>query len=163
MRLHLADDSGILSLLDCSTYSPFVGEDWEYEQLLMHFKSQATHKSIVVWDAGDGGNDYRIDISLEATDMKGFREASSQITVRGGQLHLASYTAVTMAAQFSDERLPSETEAKCCIALPNGEYALRIVQMYNPARCDEPAEDKPHFIIEVLTQSKEHRGNVLWL
>ena len=34
MRLHLADDSGIISLIDCSAYVPVVGEDWEYEQLL---------------------------------------------------------------------------------------------------------------------------------
>lgn len=33
MRLHLADDSGIISLIDCSAYAPFVG-DWEHEQLL---------------------------------------------------------------------------------------------------------------------------------
>jgi len=163
MLFSLSDDSGILGLLDCSSYSPFLGEDWEYEQLLKHFTSQAGSKSIVVWDAGDGGNDYRVDIRLEATGTTGYREALSQVAVTSGRLYLASYTAITMAAQFADELLPAKTEAECCITLANGEYAVRVIQMYNPNLYDELPDDNPHFVIEVFRSSGKPHGNVIWM
>jgi hypothetical protein len=68
-----------------------------------------------------------------------------------------------MAAQYADERLPAKIEAECFVELPDGEYAVRVIQMYNPSRYDEPLEDNPHFILEVLRPSKEKHGNVLWL
>lgn len=37
-RLRLFDDSGLLSIVDLRRYSPFVGDDWTYEQLLRKFQ-----------------------------------------------------------------------------------------------------------------------------
>ena len=164
MRLHLADDSGIIGLIDCSAYVPFVGEDWEYEQLFGHFGSQAADRSIVVWDAGDGGNDYRVDVVLEAIAATGYREGCSQIAVLGGELHMASYTAISMAAQYADEPLPAKDETQCCVSLANGEYAVRVIQMYDPTRCGDLPEDDPHFVVELLrSSSTAAHGNVIWL
>lgn len=163
MRFHIDDDSGILGLLDCSAYSPFVGEDWTYDQIISHFRSQAARKSIVVWDAGDGGNLYRIDLRIGTAKASGYREALSQISVRDGRLHFASYTALTMAAQYADESLPAKYETDYVFSIANGDYSVRIVQAYDPDDYTDPSEDEPHFIVEIYAVTGKEQDNVLWL
>lgn len=98
-QLSISDDSGLLGLVDTQAYETYVSESWTYEQLVEHFAKQSAKGSILVWDCGDGGDIYRVDVKLGFTNEVGFREATGSLKVTGSQLYLTSYTALTMAAQ----------------------------------------------------------------
>lgn len=42
IEILVSDDSGPLGLVDCAAYSTFVDVDWQYEQLLNHFRELRT-------------------------------------------------------------------------------------------------------------------------
>ncbi|MCA3152944.1 MAG: hypothetical protein ING77_17380 [Rhodocyclaceae bacterium] len=147
--LLIIDDSGLLGLVDCAAYNSFVAEDWEYEQLMRHFASEMTRRSILVWDCGDGGDDYRIRIRNQITAQTGWRETLGEIRATGEQFHLASYTALTMCAQFNDYHLPEKHESNLVVPVSPGLYRVRIVQMYDPAKAGNVNDDEPHFLVEL--------------
>jgi hypothetical protein len=115
--------------------------------IIEHFNKWMDRRAILVWDCGDGGDQYSIRIRKGFTDHKGFRETVGPITVTSDRLQIASYTALTMAAQFSDEPLPSRHEQQWAIPLQAGHYKIRIVQTFDPRRIAET--EAPHFIIEI--------------
>lgn len=162
MQYIIDDDSGILSLLDCSAYASFVGEDWEYQQLLLHFKDQAKRQTILVWGAGDGGDLYRIEVKSSISNVQGHRATVGCITVTQGALNIASYTALTMAAQYEDELLPAKTEREYALPLENGTYTVRIVQMYDPAHAESRIDGEPHFLLEIELGESGTSHNVAW-
>ena len=163
MQLSLDDDSGILALVNCATYSSFVDEDWTYEQIIEHFRSQAQSESILVWDAGDGGNHYRIEVRHGISEEAGFRSTRGCLQVTAAKVYLASYTALTMAAQFEDETLPGKGETDLSIPLENGQYIIRVVQMYDPDELDSLSKGLPHFVIEIEPGRTDTSGNPGWL
>ena len=131
--LFIVDDSGLLGLVDAASYSTFVGEDWTYEQLLNHFAKQMQLGTLLVWDCADGGNNYRVKVRNRITSEAGYREVSGHIVATSGKLNLASYTALTMAAQFPEYGIPDKSEADQVIAVAPGPYKVRMVQKYDPA------------------------------
>ncbi len=160
-RLTLMDDSGLLGLVDTKAYVPFVGPDWTFESLVAHFQSAMAKRALLVWDAGDGGNDYIVELRDKITADKGFREITGTIEATAGKLHLASYTALTMAAQFDDYTIPSKDEADLWIAVPRGPLRVRLVQTYDP---DDPkaAENEPHFLIELEPGTASTWTEIAW-
>ena len=157
----VVDDSGLLSLVDCNTYSSFLSEDWTYESILEHFSDQMSKRSILVWECGDGGGAYSISIRRKLTKLQGFREATGAILATGDRLQIVSYDALTMAAQFADEVLPSKHELNLAVPVVPGPYAARIVQMVDPDRISEtPA---PHFVIELEARDAPAWSSVAWL
>ena len=78
IALHeIVDDSDVLSLVDCAAYSPFVGEDWQLAGLFAHFEAQARHQSILIWNTGDGGGNYWIDVRNGITQFAGHRSVTA--------------------------------------------------------------------------------------
>ena len=141
-ELALFDDSGLLGLVDAASYSTFVGEDWTYEQLVSHFANQMQRNALLVWDCADGGNNYRVRVRDRITNEGGYREVTGQIVVTDGKLHLASFTALTMAAQFPEYGIPDKSEQDLVVSVAPGTYKVRIVQKYDPeaAESDESGE-----------------------
>ena len=141
-ELTLSDDSGLFGLVDAASYSTFVDEDWTYEQLLGHSAHQMQRNALLVWDCADGGNNYRVRVRDRITTESGHREVFGQIVAIGGNLHLASYTALTMAAQFPECGIPDKSEQHLVIPVTPGTYKVRIAQKYDPeaAQSDDSGE-----------------------
>lgn len=160
-QIRIIDDSGLLGLVDTQSYSAFVSEDWSYDDIISHFEQQMQQKTILVWDCGDGGDDYSIEVRRGFTTEAGFREVTGGITSSGDGLYVASYTALTMAAQFDDETLPSKHEADAHVTLEPGPYRLRIVQRFDPTQIGK--REGPDFIVELEQGECEPLSAVAWL
>jgi hypothetical protein len=160
--LLIIDDSGLLGLVDCAAYNAFVAEDWKYEQLMSHFASEMTRQSILVWDCGDGGDSYRVRIRDQISSQTGWRETIGEIRATKEQFHLASYTALTMAAQFSDYHLPEKHEGNLVVPVSPGLYRVRIVQMYDPSKAGNLNDDEPHFLLELERGKATSWSEVAW-
>jgi hypothetical protein len=160
--LSIIDDSGLLAIIDAARYAPFVAEDWTYEQILGHFADAMVARTILVWECGDGGDEYRIAVRSGFTTERGFRAIVGSIEASTEMLHLASYTALTMAAQFNDERLPSKHEAHLSFRVSPGSVRLRIVQMFDPLALADLDADHPHFVIEVEPGTAQTWPGVAW-
>lgn len=163
--LTITDDSSIFGLVDVARYKTFVDPDWSLDQLVKHFRSQA--RSLVVWYGGDSGlASAVVRVSHGITEETGFREATTSISVSSGVLNLVSYTALTMAAQFEDETLPGSAEADLTIEVPNGDYTVRLVQMYDPDEPDDfedEPEGTPAFLIELEEGGFSPEDAIVWL
>lgn len=161
-RLTVSDDSSLIGLVDAAAYASFVDLEWTYDSLVAHFRTAMAKQALIIWDAGDGGNDYVIELRDKITTATGFREALGTIQATTGRLHLASYTALTMAAQFDDETIPAKNEADLWVAVPKGPLRVRVIQTYDPDGLDAPAVDAPHFIIEIEPGTAPAWTDVAW-
>lgn len=162
INLNITDDSGVLSLVDCAAYRTFVSEDWDYDGITAHFQTQMSLRSILVWHCGDGGGEYSVTFRDHITSDTGYREVVGAIEATSNRLHLVSYSALTMAAQFEDELLPSKHERDLVIAVEPGQYNVRIVQLYNPDKAGFARKRKPHFLIELALGQSAIWSNVAW-
>lgn len=162
LEFEIDDDSGLLALVAASDYKSFVGADWTYEQLLDHFAAQTRARRILVWECGDGGNLYRVQIAAGFSNATGHREFTGAIHSTTGKLHLASYTALTMAAQFEDYEIPGKDEAALFIELPATPTKIRVIQMYDPDSTDNAPAAAPHFRIEYEPGEGEGWTDVAW-
>jgi hypothetical protein len=101
----VTDDSGFLAIYDAKKYSSFVDDDWEFDRLLNHFMDQINKKHLLVWATGSAGI-WKVEITNGIKHRQGFRQLTGYIVVSENRLCLANYETLTMAAQFSDVRLP---------------------------------------------------------
>jgi hypothetical protein len=157
----VTDDSGLLSLTDCASYSSFLSEDWTYDGIVAHFQDQMRQGSIIVWDCGDGGGQYALRIRKGFTETKGFREVTAKIISTNGRLNIVSYDSLTMAAQFADEVLPSKQDGSYFISTAPGPYKVRVIQMYNPDSAEET--QTPQFLIEIEPGEVPQVSGPAWL
>lgn len=67
-----------------------------------------------------------------------------------------------MAAQYADESLPARHESGWHFPLDNGDYQVRIVQMFDPDMAEALSAEAPHFVIEVQAGAAETTQNVAW-
>lgn len=162
LTLSIVDDSGLLAIVDVAKYAPFIGEDWTYDQILDHFTDAMAARTILVWECGDGGDEYHVSIRTGFTSERGFREVRGAIEASTGTLHLVSYTALTMAAQFEDEHLPSKHEAHLLFCVSPGPARFRLVQMFDPSSTVRPIDGQPHFVIEVESGTDPTWSGVAW-
>ncbi len=88
--LSITDDSGLLAIVDVAKYAPFVGEDWTYEQMLDHFAESTAAKTILLWECGDGCDEYCVAIRSGFTTETCFREMSGAIEASASQKHSRS-------------------------------------------------------------------------
>jgi hypothetical protein len=159
----IIDDSGLLALVDCSTYRPFVGADWTFANILQHFNAFTKDRALAVWECGDGGDSYVVRVRSGITSDCGFRSIGGAINVTDGALHLVSYDSLTKAAQFEDEALPSKHERDLRIELENGCYWIRLIQQYDPERLSKPDYNAPDFIVEFEQGEARPWLGVAWL
>ena len=157
-EIQIVDDSGLLSLVDCSAYESYLSEDWDYEGTLSLFVKQMAKKSILVWDCRDGGGSYTIKVRNKITAESGFKETIGSIKATENSLHLVSYDSLTMAAQYSDEKLPSKHEQEFIIPVSEGIYKIRLVQMHNP----EKTFEQPLFLLEYELGDSPIWSSVAW-
>jgi hypothetical protein len=150
--LDVADDSGFLALVVPATYETFVASDWTLDQILSHFKNQMSQGSLLIWGTGLEGV-WNVDVVLKQTKAKGFREVKGPLQIVGGSLLLTNYESLTMAAQFEKVTLPEQHQEDLLVSLPDGDYACRIIQMFDPEEREATGDGKPDFVVE-LRESK---------
>jgi hypothetical protein len=146
--LTISDDSGFLAIVNAEKYNSFVDEDWELPQLFNRFLEEMNNDNLIVWATGLE-SDWTVNFVAAPSNESSFREFSKTIKVTNGKLYLTNYEDLTMAAQFSDEGLPTKQNANLCVSLDNGEYELTIRQLYNPNDPQHIATDKVNFEVIV--------------
>lgn len=147
--LEIDGDDGVLALVIAGAYRSFVHADWDEDNRLWdHFARQTDAGNILVWSCGDGGDLYRIKVSEGFTEQTGYRESIGVLRPESGTIHLASYTAITMAAQFDDCTLPAKEEVEIRFSVPRERLKIRVVQMYDPKTVDYDNFPPFHFLIE---------------
>lgn len=148
-RLQISDDSGFVAIVNTARYHSFVDQDWEMAQLFHHFVSEMNNEHIIIWATG-AENVWEVALLDKPTTQEAFRTFTKTICVTNGQLFLTNYEDLTMAAQFTDEKLPGQHNADLAIPLNNGNYRCTIRQLFDPAASDSHPGDKPHF--EIIIQ-----------
>ena len=147
--LNVTDDSGFLALIVPAAYGTFVASEWTFDQIMTHFKAQMAQRSLLIWGTGLEGF-WKVDVALEKTGAKGFREVSGPLHVVGGSVLLTNYESLTMAAQFDDVTLPEKHQEALLVSLPDGDYTCRIIQMFDPEQEESASEGVPDFVVEIL-------------
>jgi hypothetical protein len=160
--LTIADDSGLLALVDCATYRGFVSDDWTYEELMSHFAAEMKSRAILVWDCSDWGDTYTVEVRKGFTADKGFRNVTGSINATSGKIHLLSYASLSNAAEDRDVDLPEAHEAKNVIELSPGVHKVRIVQTFNPEKADSRKDGTPHIILEIEPGTADKWDAVAW-
>lgn len=160
LLFEVTDDSGFLAIYDPEKYSSFVDEDWEFDQLLNHFVDQINKNHLLVWATGSAGT-WKVEIGSEITDRQGFRQLTGFINILDNRLCLANYETLTMAAQFSDVRLPEPHLNYLTLPLNNGFYRCRIVQLFDPNSSSDSSQNVD-FAIE-LEQAQDGQNNWITL
>ena len=105
--LTITDDSGFLAIANADRYNSFVDGQWNLSQLLTHFVDEMNNANLIIWRTGSE-NKWTIEFLDNPSNKKAFREFAKTIEVTHGQLFLTSYEDLTMAAQFSEEKIPAK-------------------------------------------------------
>ena len=148
MEFELFDEDGVIALVNADRYRGFVDNDWSLNQLLDHFINEMVSENLIAWQSNNiGGEDWKIEILVTPSERKSFREFEQTINVTNGELYLASYTDLTMAAQFEDEVIPSKENANLKYELMNGKYLAIVRQMFNPDSYENEESDDTDFEI----------------
>jgi hypothetical protein len=150
--LELTDDSGFLAIVVPAAYQGFLDGNWQFDQLLAHFRAQMSRQSLLIWGTGLEGR-WQVDVLLRPSHVRGFREVSGPLQVVGGQVLVTNYESLTMAAQFEDVRLPEEHQQDLLVEIPNGNYSCRVVQMFDPGVAESAAPGTPDFVLEFSSES----------
>jgi hypothetical protein len=132
MRYNVIDDDGLIALVNANRYETFVNSDWSLEQLKSHFIEQMNKNNLIIWQtSNDGGGIWGLEVYKNTpSENKSFREFNKKIEITSGKLYIVTYTDLTMAAQYEDEKIPSETNANLCIEIENGIYDVTVRQMF---------------------------------
>ena len=139
--------AGFLAVIDPDVYASFVGEDWEFDDLISHFRDEMSRHRLLIW--GTGREDlWDIDVRSKASDLNGYRELTGGIVCTGGRLLLTNYESLTMAAQLERVVLPQDDERDQVLELDPGPYLCRIVQLHDPE--DESEHPGPGFMLELV-------------
>jgi len=149
--MEVCDDSGFLAIVVPASYPSFVAGDWDFERLRSHFCGQMVRRSMLIWGTGLEGL-WRVEVRVGGPPVRGFREVVGPVRVAGGSVLVTSYDGLTMAAQFADVSLPQDHERDQLIEVPDGDYACRVVQMFDPEATDSAGDGSPDFVI-VLGES----------
>lgn len=163
--LIFAEDA-VIAVVNAQQYKTFVDNDWTLSQLLSHFIDEMNKNNLVIWQTDNtGGGDWRVAYLNSPSVKTAYREFTKSITVTAGELYLVSYTDLTMAAQFEEEKLPSEENASLCYKLPSGNYNLQVRQMFNPDTMGDLGDDDIAFEVVVSpthTVVEERTEAVFW-
>jgi hypothetical protein len=143
----VADDSGFLAVVVPKAYSAFVARDWKLDQLFNHFRHQMARQVLLIWGTGLEGI-WKVDVRVGRSSIQGFREVAGPLHVDGGAILVTNYESLTMAAQFTDVRLPEEHQEDQLVSLADGDYSCRIIQMFDPEGEEPENEGEADFVIE---------------
>lgn len=139
-------DTNFIGLVNADLYKSFVDEDWDLDMLLQHFSNEMKNGSIVICQMTEAGIEHswkvEAEVGLREIKSKCFRKAEGCIKVTTNQLYLVDYDCLTMAAQFSSDKIPDNNCAKYKIDIENGIYVVEIIQFYNVDRNEYVGTDK---------------------
>lgn len=152
--LQVTDDSGFLAVIVPAAYQSFVASDWTLEQLVAHFTAQMKERALLIWGTGLEGT-WNVDLRFKESAIQGFREVRGGLHVKGGSLLVTNYESLSMAAQFDDVTLPEKHQTTLLVPLADGEYAVRIVQMFDPEQQESAGAGQADFVIEVVPAAKK--------
>ncbi|WP_166246432.1 hypothetical protein [Paenibacillus turpanensis] len=147
-------DTNFIGLVNAEKYKAFVDEDWEFEQLLQHFREEMKDSNILVFQMTTEGieHSWTIEVLVGATiaNIDCYRRSEGYITVTEGKLFLVDYDCLTMSAQFKDEKIPDENCEKYLIELNNGVYKVEIIQFYNVDQGEHIGSEKVNMLINFI-------------
>ncbi|MDF2457475.1 MAG: hypothetical protein K0R51_3468 [Cytophagaceae bacterium] len=153
MIIEISDYDGIISLVNAAVYQTFVDEDWELDQLKVHFMEQMNANAILVWQSNNiGGGNWKVEFTSTESNKVAHSEFTAVIEVTNGELYLADYTDLTMAAQYQEYKIPAAQHGHQKTPIENGKYLVKVKRLFNPD--EELDEDEIAFEI-VLTKTNE--------
>lgn len=166
MKFSVYDDDGLLALINSEKYRTFVDGNWRLDQLLKHFVTEMNNQNLIIWQTNNyGGGKWEIEVLDQPTSNPSFQEFSKTIEVTNQELYLTSYADLTMAAQFSDEVLPSKENADLKIPVDNGIYKITVRQMFDPNNYSHEEDEKTSFemiITKAASNDKSSTKKVFW-
>lgn len=125
-------DTNFIGVVNADKYQSFVDEDWELDILLQHFADQMKEGNIIVFQMTEEGIQHswniEVKIGTEKIIEKCFRRETGYIRVTNNTLYLIDYDCLTMAAQFSNEKVPDDNCSNYKIDIENGIYKVDIIQ-----------------------------------
>lgn len=146
--LEITDDSGFLALIDPDAYSGFVGADWTLGQMQKRIAREMAERHLLIWGTGQAGC-WTVAFSFEPRQTAGIlREVQGSIISSKGRLCVTNYESLTMAAQFSEVRLPEDHQADLVLSVKPGSYSCRIAQLSMVAHGWDQALP-PEFLVEL--------------
>ncbi len=154
MIIKISDDSGFMGIIDPSAYKAFVNKDWTFDQLLAHFRNQFKEQTLLLWATSDE-NVWTVLVSSESKNIKGDDEIFGSIIVTNNQLLLVNYETLTMAAQFSDIKLPEKIYESCIIPVNNGLYKVKISRFTKPTKIADNNKIIDFYIELIQSEEKE--------
>jgi hypothetical protein len=106
MIKRIADDSGLMAIIDPDAYPSFVRRNWDYDELVEHFILAMKHRQLLIWGTGSE-NLWNVEIGV-GIYRDGYRVAEGGIHSSEGRLHVVSYESLTMAAAYEYVKLPEK-------------------------------------------------------
>ena len=149
----LADDSGLMAIVDPDAYPSYVARNWKYDQLIAHFLEAMSRRQLLIWATGSE-NLWNVDIAVRPETRTGFRGVEGGIAATKGRLHVLSYESLTMAAQFAHVTLPEEMYRDNVLTVIPGTYICRVVQLVEPESEGAADESAIHFAIGLSESAK---------
>jgi hypothetical protein len=128
-------DTNFIGLVNPDEYKAFVDEDWELNELLLHFNNEMGNQNILAMQMTNEGIEHSwiVEAKIDENIIAGnyFRKAEGTIRVTTGCLYLVEYTCLTMAAQFQNEVIPDKNCSRYKIDIENGIYKVEVIQYLN--------------------------------
>jgi hypothetical protein len=166
MKLRIIDDDGFIAVVNSANYQGFVGDEWQFGQLMSHFADQMNAGNIVIWQTSDGGGgNWLVSTQEQPSNTQAFRQFEQFINVTTGELFLTNYSDLTMAAQFAEVSVPAAHNSNLKIELKNGWYKLVVRQLFDPNNFDVETDEDTSF--EIITTpipepAARQINNVYW-
>ena len=160
MKFTILDEDGFLAIVNADQYQSFVDKDWQFEQLIAHFKIQIKQLNLVLWQTNEwGGGVWNIEVIRDSNLLKGQHQFKQFIQVTNQKLYFSNYTDLTMAAQFTDECIPSKDNQQLCVELANGPYLMTVSNLFEKEQDLEEEIDANAIHFQICTEP--HSENIL--
>ena len=144
----ISDDSGFMGLVNADKYDSFVNENWEFNDLKERFIQEMNRSNLLFWSTGQEGL-WNVRVTTDKEEHKPFRTIRGEINVTDEKLFLINYEDLSMAAQFQDEKLPQMHNADLELRVENGNYNVRVNQLFDPDSFTPDDNDEVHFEIVI--------------
>jgi len=149
----IGNDPAFLTVLDVELYSTDL-PDWDYGTLTAKVVTAMTDGAAVAWGTPEGDLSIRLTMRpLDETTKQRVDARTAGRIVTSGALCLASYTSVTMCAQFDDEGFPQAGDL--VFEVPAGSYDVHVHRMFRHEDGQQFGDDEPegHHYVVVFTPS----------
>ncbi len=149
MDIYKIYDDGIIGIVDIEKYKTFVHKNWEYDQLIDHFKVQMASMSLQIWGTGHEGI-WNVGLQYNDDLPAFFRKFTGGISVGESGLFITTYSELSSVAMFRDEILPHEDSVENLISIEPGNYKIIVSQIFDPESEKSYEENLLHFIVNIF-------------